>query len=81
MLTLMPRSLATASLSVKEAARVLDRSETWVRDHLATGLLERDYSRTDRTQITAASLAWAAQAKPTRKRHVLRLIVDNTIAR
>jgi hypothetical protein len=78
MLKLMPLPPSDAPLSVKEAAKVLGRSETWIRDHLATGLLERDGSISGRIMVSAVSVAWAETLGRPRRAPQLRLVVDNT---
>lgn len=66
-----------------EAARVLGRSTTWVRDQLTTGFLERDPASTPRRiMVTSRSLRWAQKemqgAPEAQQQPVLRLVVDNT---
>jgi hypothetical protein len=81
MLKLMPATHSQPSMSVKQAAAALDRSESWVRDHLVTGLLERDEGHTGLTMVTAASVAWAKSLDRPRPRRGLRLVIDNTARR
>jgi hypothetical protein len=74
---------AAVPLKVSQAAAVLGRSSTWVRDRLTMGLLEKDPSSTPRRiMVTARSVLLAKRAMPERQgsqnRRYLRLIVDNT---
>lgn len=81
MLKLMPMPPCDPPLSVKEAAKALGRSETWVRDHVATGLLERDASATGLILVSAASVERAKLLERPRRKTLLRLVVNNSWSR
>lgn len=77
---------ARAAVSVAEAAAILERSTSWVRDRLTDNSLEEaDFPDTKRIAITVRSVVrlseLAANSRTERKREAerpwLRLVVDN----
>jgi len=77
---------ARAAVSVAEAAAILERSTSWVRDRLTDNSLEEaEFPETKRVAITVRSVvrlsertAYSrAEKKRTAERPWLRLVVDN----
>lgn len=66
-------------LTIREAAEILQRSTTWVRNWMALGVIERvTDTETGPIQVTAESVLQVAATRRTTLHPRLRVVIDNT---